>query len=254
MSINKETIPLLEFDDSPAVFTPESFGRCVKLPEKAVFAFVGDFTDSYAEACGAEKVTEIETITRFFPVYVTRYRDEDICFIQAPMGAASAAEMIEILIAGGVKTVLAAGSCGVLADIPENEFIIPERALRDEGTSYHYVPASRFIELDRDMTDTLCRCFDRRGIPYRRTATWTTDGLFRETQEKVRARLSEGCEAVDMECSALAAVCRYRGVRFAQFFFTADSLADVDNYDIRSFGRAAQEKALALCMDIITDM
>ncbi len=254
MNTEKELIPLLEFDDSPAVFTPESFDRCVPLPEKAVFAFAGDCTDSYAEACGAEKVTEVETITRLFPVYVTKHKEQDICFIQAPMGAASAAEMLEILIAGGVKTVLAAGSCGVLADIPENEFVIPERALRDEGTSYHYVPASRFIELDKEMTDILCRCFDKRGIPYRRTATWTTDGLFRETQEKVKARLSEGCEVVDMECSALAAVCQYRGVRFAQFFFTADSLADVENYDIRDFGRAAQEKALAMCVDIIADM
>ena len=255
MSIIRNAIPLAEFDDErSAVFDPADLKGDEKLPEKAVFAFVGNCTDAYAEACGAEKVSEIETITRFYPVYVRKYKEQDICFIQAPMGASAAAEILECLIACGVKKVLAAGSCGVLIDLPENEFIIPERALRDEGTSYHYLPASRFIELDPDMTDALCRSFDRRGISYRRTAAWTTDGLFRETPEKVKYRLSEGCEVVDMECSALAAVCRFRGVKFAQFFYTADSLADVDNYDLRDFGRASQEKALALCMDIIADM
>ncbi|MBO4877883.1 MAG: nucleoside phosphorylase [Ruminococcus sp.] len=255
MSIIKNDIPLAEFDDSrKAVFEPEDFKAGFSLPEKAVFAFVGNCTDSYAEACGAETVTEIETITRFYPVYVRKYKDQDICFIQAPMGASAAAEILEALIACGVKKVLAAGSCGVLVDLPENEFVIPERALRDEGTSYHYLPPSRFIELDSKMTDKLCRCFDERGIHYKRTAVWTTDGLFRETPEKVKYRLSEGCEVVDMECSALAAVCRFRGVDFAQFFYTADSLADVENYDLRDFGRASQEKALALCMDIIADM
>ena len=57
-----------------------------------------------------------------------------------------------------------------------------------------------------------------------------------------------------MECSAMAACARFRGAEFAQLFFTADSLADVRNYDRRSFGVSSREKAIEICMDIITEM
>ena len=73
--------------------------------------------------------------------------------------------------------------------------------------------------------------FGRLGLPFVTYTTWTTDGFFRETQDMVRHRLQEGCSVVEMECSALAACCRRRGAAFGQFFFTADSLADVRAYD-----------------------
>ena len=61
-------------------------------------------------------------------------------------------------------------------------------------------------------------------------------------------------KVVDMECSALAACAEFRGAKFAQLFFTADSLADVKNYDRRSFGESSREKALDICMDVIAGM
>ena len=67
----------------------------------------------------------------------------------------------------------------------------------------------------------------------------------------VKYRLKEGCSVVEMECAALAACARKRGVRFGQFLFTADSLANVHAYDARSFGRGSHEKALLLGLDIL---
>ena len=67
----------------------------------------------------------------------------------------------------------------------------------------------------------------------------------------VRYRVEEGCTVVEMECAALAACCRLRGAQFGQFLFTADSLANVHEYDARDFGTDSHEKALLLGLDIL---
>ena len=73
---------------------------------------------------------------------------KEFCLCQAPLGAPAAAQFLDSLIACGCQKIVSAGSCGVLADLPENEFLVPVKALRDEGTSYHYLPVARYIELD----------------------------------------------------------------------------------------------------------
>ena len=75
------------------------------------------------------------------------------------------------------------------------------------------------------------------GIPYEEVMTWSTDSFYRETAEKVAYRKEEGCSVVEMECAALAAVAQLRGVVWGELLFTADSLADLENYDSRDWGR-----------------
>jgi uridine phosphorylase len=147
--------------------------------------------------------------------------------------------------------VIAVGSCGVLADIAENAFIVPNRALRAEGTSYHYLPASRYIELDEEPIHVIEDTFRKQGLPFVTCTTWSTDGFFRETKDMVKYRLEEGCSVVEMECAALAACARKRGAKFGQFLFIADSLANVHAYDARDFGLESHEKALLLGLDIL---
>ena len=67
---------------------------------------------------------------------------------QLPLGGAGAVQIMEQLIAGGVKEIIAAGCCGALVEDTEGSFFVPTAALRQEGTSYHYLPPSREIELD----------------------------------------------------------------------------------------------------------
>jgi len=253
MPILKNEFPVLEYDsDVNALVKNRHAG--IKLPEKAVFAFTGDNTDVFAEANNARIAVTLELITRNYNIYIIKRSGQEICLLQAPMGAPAAVQNLDTLFLLGVKKVIATGSCGVLTDIPENRFIVPERALRAEGTSYQYIPASRYIDLDRDTVNSLCGQLDKMCIPYERCTTWTTDCFFRETAEMVEYRRNEGCKVVDMECSALAACAEFRGAKFAQLFFTADSLADVKNYDRRSFGESSREKALDICMDVITGM
>ena len=249
--MKKNDFPILEYD--PAERSVFAHKVETQLPQKAVYALLGSCIDEYAQACGARVAETIHTITRDYPLYVTRHNGEEICLLQAPMGAPAAVQNMEILLHNGVKHIIAAGSCGVLRDMPENRFLVPVRALRDEGCSYHYLPPQRFVELDMPMTEQICRCLGSKGMSYEKCTTCTTEGLFRETPDIVAYRRDEGCDTVEMECAALAACARFRGTDFGMLLFTADTLADTDNYDRRDFGEASLAPALKLCLDIITD-
>ena len=183
-------IPLLEYDDSSLeVIAPNHDCRDLRLPEKCLFAFLGDVVHRYADDHRAEIAEELVTVSHIIRVYVLHEADEDICLVQSPIGAAAAME----------------------------------------------------------------KCFEKHGLPFIPCTTWTTDGFFRETGDMVKYRREEGCSVVEMECAALAACCRKRGALFGQFLFTADSLANVHDYDARDFGTDSHEKALLLGLDILRD-
>lgn len=250
--IIKNEIPLLEFDDaSPEVITADHEWTAGQLPEKCLFAFLGDVVHDYANQHGAEVVETIVTVSRDIKVYVLTSHGEKICLVQSSTGSAPSTQVMDILVTCGCKKVIAVGSCGVLKEIQENAFLVPTKALRAEGTSYHYLPASRYIELDEDPISVIEETFKKDGLPFETCTTWTTDGFFRETKDMVEYRLQEGCSVVEMECSALAACCRKRGAQFGQFLFTADSLANVHEYDERDFGKDSHEKALLLGLEIL---
>lgn len=251
MAVIKHELPILEYDDSPkAVIQPDHEHLNLHLPEKAVFAFLGGCIGRYAKEQGLTPVAEFISITKKYPIYVVNHKGEDICLCQAPVGAPAAVQIMDWLVSYGVKTIISSGSCGALVDLPENAFLIPVKALRDEGTSYHYLPPSRWVELDRKVFRNMEKTLDELGLPYAECAVWTTDGFFRETRELVEYRKQEGCCVVDMECAALAACAQFRGVQFGQLLFTADSLANADKYDERGWGVDSLEKALKLSLEL----
>ena len=119
------------------------------LPKKCVFAFLGEYIDEYAEKTGAQIVSYFISMTKEYPVYITTYKGEKIVLCQAPVGAAAATQILDWLIGYGVREIISAGSCGALEEFAEGTFLIPEKALRDEGTSYHYAAPSRFMEINK---------------------------------------------------------------------------------------------------------
>ena len=253
--ILKNWIPILEYDNSSEeVIKPDHDCEDLILPEKCLFAFLGDVVHSYAQSNDAEVAEELITVSHNIKIYVLHEEKEDICLVQSLIGSAAAAMILDTLISCGCRKVIAVGSCGVLSDIPENAFMVPTRALRSEGTSYHYLPASRYIELDEGPVSAIKKTFESHGLPVVTCTTWTTDGFFRETEDMVKYRLEEGCDVVEMECAALAACCRKRNAEFGQFLFTGDSLANVHEYDQRNFGKGSHEKALILGLEVLRNM
>jgi len=223
----------------------------LKLPRKCVFAFLGDCIHRYASQTNTRKVSDFVSTTKTYPIYITTYRDEEIVLCQAPAGAAPAVQLLDWLIGYGVREIISAGSCGALEAFPEDIFLVPCKALRDEGTSYHYAPPSRFMEINERARWAIKETILAHRKTYREVVTWSTDGFFRETKEKVAYRREEGCSVVEMECSALAACAAFRNVTWGMILYTADTLADVDNYDERNWGANSLEFALTLCLDSV---
>ena len=250
--ILRHEIPILEFDtDRAAVINPTHENIDLLLPKKCVFAFLGEHITDYASKTETIKVSEFLSMTKRYPVYVTKYKGEEITLCEAPVGAAASAQILDWLIGYGVREIISAGSCGALEAFPESTFLVPCKALRDEGTSYHYAPPSRFMEIGERARKAIEETVTQHGMKYQEVITWSTDGFFRETKEKVAYRKSEGCSVVEMECAALAAVSAFRGATWGMILYTADSLADVDQYDERHWGGDAYEYALTLCLDAV---
>ena len=169
------------------------------------------------------------------PVYKFNYKDHEFGFYRSGMGAPLAVALLEEVIAKGGKNFIFFGSCGVLNDeLTEGKIIIPTEAYRDEGTSYHYMPAGDYVELTN--AGKLGAILDEIKVPHVAGRVWTTDGLYRETRNNVDARKADGCLAADMECAALEAACRFRGVDLYQFVYAEDSLSG-DVWDPRNIGQ-----------------
>ena len=199
-------------------------------------------------------VGKFESITKDFRVYKTHLNHVDIAFVQAPLGGAGAVQIMDQLIAGGVRELIAAGCCGALIEDTEGSFYIPTTALRQEGTSYHYLPPSREIDLDPRAVKAICSVLEKAGLSYKTCKTWTTEGFYRETKEMVQYRKSEGYSVVEMECASLAACAKMRNVVFGQLLFTADSLADIEAHDIRNWGNDFFVAAMKIAMEAVTEI
>lgn len=255
MSISRNEIPILEYDsDTSAVIMPDHEHIDMKLPKRAVFAFLGDAVDKYAEEHSASIASCFISATKHYPIYVIDTDRNPYCLVQAPVGASAAAQILDWLISYGVRKIISAGSCGVLREYDENVFLVPYKALRDEGTSYHYAPPSRYIDISEKARGAIEKTLRDHGLKYEEVITWSTDGFFRETKEKVEYRKNEGCAVVEMECSALAACAKMRDAIWGELLFTADTLADAEKYDERNWGDNSIEYALRLCVEAVNHM
>lgn len=250
--IIKNEIPLLEFDyEQTAVINPNHEKINLNLPKKCVFAFLGEYISEYANKANAIKVSEFISTTKLYPIYILKHKDEAITLCEAPVGSAASSQILDWLIGYGVREIISTGSCGVLENFKEGIFLVPYKALRDEGASYHYAPPSRYMEINEKARTAIKKTMLEHNIKYKEVITWSTDGFFRETKEKVAYRKSEGCSTVEMECSSLAAVSAFRDATFGMILYTADSLATIDKYDKRNWGDNAYEYALTLCLDAV---
>ena len=114
------------------------------------------------------------------PVYKIRYKDTDIAFYLSRVGAPACVAGFEEIAAMGVKKFVLFGSCGVLDDDNvKDKLIIPISAVRDEGTSYHYIAPSPEIEADPHSVKILESVLSNCGYPYIKGKTWTSDAIYR---------------------------------------------------------------------------
>ena len=108
--------------------------------------------------------------------------------------------------------------------------MIPTEAYRDEGTSYHYAPASDYIKIKN--SDIVAEFMEQEKIPYVLGKTWTTDSFYRETRNNFEKHKNDGCISVEMECASVEAMCQFRNLDVYTFFMSGD-LLDAPEWDER---------------------
>lgn len=239
-------LPLFEDDlASPGVLEPSvlmSGWRSENMPEAAVLCFFPEVVEAIGTA-GARRVCRLSSERGRTPVWETEVDGQRLAVMQPGVGAPLAVMFLEELIALGCRRFVAVGGAGALLhELTLGHAIVVESAVRDEGTSFHYLPPGRVVDADPGGVAVLSATLDAAGVPYRVARSWTTDAIYRETRARVDRRRAEGCAVVEMEASAFIAVARYRGVRFAQLLLAADSLAG-EAWDHRGWTTAAQARA-----------
>lgn len=222
------------------------------FPEICITTFSEGIIREFVRQNPAEVIADLYTANGVAPVYEIGYAGKKLGLFLSRVGAPACVAGLEEIIALGAEKIIQFGCCGILDQAAaDNKIIIPSSAVRDEGTSYHYVPGSEEIHADSASVDLAVRCMERHKIPYTVGKIWTTDGIYRETQELVRERRKQGCIAVEMECSASMAAAEFRNVPILQFFYGADSL-DSDKWeprDLTDYGMRFGDKYMAIALE-----
>lgn len=233
---------LLQYDGAKnAVIDPDMVHHPVPdFPETVVSVFSHHLFASVLNFLGGRVIAETHDVDGIWPVYEVSYRGKRFAFYKARLGAPACVGSFEDVIPMGAKRIILLGNCGVLdRRIKDCGIIIPTRAIRDEGTSYHYAPAGDYIEVNTNYIEDFTSVLDEFGYPYIKGTTWTTDAFYRETKAKVDLRKQMGAICVEMECAAMQAMCNFRNVEFFQFLYAGDNL-DHTSWDPRSLSGAAK--------------
>ncbi|MFH1307378.1 MAG: nucleoside phosphorylase [archaeon] len=203
-----------------ALFSPEdfiSYAKKSRVPKKIIITYPYTNLPYIAKKYGATRI-DGGLIQK---TYVTKKRD--IGFVQmSGIGSPNAVTAVEELIARGARTFLNIGTAGGLHT---DGIFLCNKALRDEGTSYHYLPKGHYVYPDERLTGKFGKCIGRQGLEYEEGTTWTIDAPYRETKAEIERYAKKGIKTVDMEASALFALAQFRKVKIASAFVVSDSLS-----------------------------
>lgn len=145
------------------------------------------------------------------------------------IGAPAVVLLMEELIAFGVRKFLSIGETGSLRkDLKVGSIVVCDKAIREEGTSYHYLKPSKYAYASKSMIQTIEETLKKFGLKYDVGTTWTIDAFYRETVAEVKKYQNEGVLTVDMEASAIFALAEYRNVEAGAIFTISDYLAELE--------------------------
>lgn len=228
--------PILEFDpERNAILYPSGVGVEAEGRTKAVACFFADVLEDLLRAEKLEPAGSLGSEMGRIPIFSTSDPHPPVLAYLAGQGAPFSVQLMEKMIAAGVRQIVAISGCGALTDdlIP-GDVLVLKSAVRDEGTSYHYLPPTRDVEASPAAVRAVTRALENRSIPYKLVKTWSTDAIFRETPGRRETRIKEGCRVVEMEAAALYAAAQFRGVEIVQVAYAGD-LVIPDRWDKRGW-------------------
>jgi uridine phosphorylase len=249
--------PILDFDPDPrGIIEPSERVKPIDIPEHCVLTFFQDVIDTLCEAGKLEQIDIERSEMGEHPIYRMEHGNQQVAVVHPGMGAPFSGGMLDQLIPRGCRKFIACGGCGVLdSSVPAGHVIIPTSALRDEGTSYHYLPPDEEALPSSEAVDAIKHTLDRHGVPHVEGMTWTTDAIFRETRGMVQKRREQGCIAVEMEAAAFFAVAQFRDVKFGQILYGGDDVSGSE-WDSRGWQRmgSTREKLFMLAVESCLEM
>tara|TARA_Y100000310_G_C20538300_1_gene741981 strand:+ start:277 stop:1050 length:774 start_codon:yes stop_codon:yes gene_type:complete len=225
--------PIIQTEiEGEVIFSPKDYLNYKKdtgnmkipdIPNKCILCFEPSFIEFAKDNMNIE---EIKWFRTEFKIY--RVISKDIIIVSINYGAALSAIALEELIALGVKDFIVLGSAGTLQkDIPLGSLVICERAIREEGVSYHYLKPSKYVSCSEILLEKSKQVLDNIDISTSIGTSWSTDSFYRETKSKTIKYQNENVLCVEMEAAGLYAVCDYRNVNILSIFYISDSIAEL---------------------------
>ncbi len=262
-------LPILTHKDYrvPSVFTPENLlrearrqkGLAVgKIPEVCILDPDGDIVQNLLETQQAQR-------NPYWACYHTAlydfaYNGRMFGIIGNAVGASFAVLVAEKLFASGCRLLLSITSAGQILDVaPPPYFVLIDKALRDEGTSYHYLPPSVYSAADARLLSTLQPLLSWKRHRVLMGATWTTDAPFRETESAISNAQAQGILGVEMEAAALYAFASAREKPVVCFAQITNRMGSVENDFEKGEANGSQaalellDQATSLWLDQLTE-
>jgi len=236
---DRNNAPIITHKDYllPSVFTPENLLREARrqksipegtVPKVCILDPDGDIVQNLASSRLAER-------NRHWACYHTSlynftYEGIEFGIVGNAVGASFAVLVAEEMFACGCELLISMTSAGqIVSKGSPPYFVLIEKALRDEGTSYHYLPPSQFSTINPKLLAGLQGVFEKSQPPVFHGATWTTDAPFRETESAISYARSEGILGVEMEASALYAFAEVKQHPVICFAHITNQMGNVEN-------------------------
>jgi uridine phosphorylase len=220
----------------PPVFTPTNLLREARRQKGLAYGEIPRICvlDPDGDIVGHLRETGRAHPNPHWACYHTRlydYEEEDIPYsiVGGAVGAPFAVLVAEELFASGCQFLISVTSAGQVTPVARPPyFVLIERALRDEGTSYHYKAPSPYSELRPELLEMLRGTFEKHSVRVTHGMAWTTDAPFRETAKEIERHRSVGILAVEMEASALYAFAEATESPVVCFAHVTNQMASVE--------------------------
>lgn len=244
--------PVLEYDDSPtAKLNPSHYAGDGFDTDKMVITF---FPEVIEKLLRAGKIEKYKIIPGENSLTIYRFADRpEVLLTLGQVGCPACGGNLDLFNAMGIKKVAFCGGGGVLdRNIAPGQILLVEGAIRDEGFSYQYIPASRVVYTDPAVTEKIADELKKREVSFIRGLCWTTDAIFRETADRIERRKSEGAKIVEMEQAGCIAVARFRGFDYGALIYGGDDLSG-EEWDGRKWRsrEGVRYDLVGLCAELV---
>jgi uridine phosphorylase len=230
--------PILEhkYYEIPSVFTPENLLREARrqkglapdtVPAICILDPDGDLVDYLRATHCARRHPTWACYHTVLDTFL--YQGIEFGVIGRVVGASFAVLVAEELFASGCELLISITSAGQINALDHPPYVVLiEKALRDEGTSYHYLPPSTFSYLHPELRRTIYSAWDNTNVPLYIGASWTTDAPFRETEEMITTCRKKGILTVEMEAAALYALAEVKQYKIICFAHVTNQMGQTE--------------------------